>query len=487
MIMAVQVSYPGVYIDEFAPGAPIQGVGTSTAAFIGPAAAGELNTPTKITSWDRFREVFGEQPLPGFFLWYAVRGFFENGGQVCYIVRASNGGYDEIVLEDRTGNGAPGNPLIRLRARQPGHNAANPIQVTVTDAHVIPNTTRLFRPAGTLAAAVTTGTRELTLGAAEGVNFKPGDIITIAALGERLRILRVVADTLRLEVGFVNDYIVGDAVRLADTAVNARTIRIRPTAALVPGVLVPGTVLTITQGTATESQIVESVQTEPLGAGEISSYRVIFRRGFNTSFSLDPVFPDDPIVQSEEFNLTVARGAGSTIFNNLAIDAAHPRYFEQVINNAGGLVEAELIEPPPPVSLPLSLPAATGAAIVLTGGTNEQLPLLDQHYIDALETLRDIDDVNIIAIPDRNTDTVQQALIAHCEQMADRFAVLDALTPVPDQPLFGPDSIETQRLGLDSTRGYAGLYGPMVAGSTGRRGCTDSGAAIRSCLRHYCP
>ena len=29
--MGVQVSYPGVYIEEFAPGAPIEGVGTSTA------------------------------------------------------------------------------------------------------------------------------------------------------------------------------------------------------------------------------------------------------------------------------------------------------------------------------------------------------------------------------------------------------------------------------------------------------------------------
>ena len=37
--MAVPVSYPGVYIEEFAPGAPIQGVGTSTAAFIGPREA----------------------------------------------------------------------------------------------------------------------------------------------------------------------------------------------------------------------------------------------------------------------------------------------------------------------------------------------------------------------------------------------------------------------------------------------------------------
>jgi hypothetical protein len=30
--MAVQLTYPGVYIEEFTPGAPIAGVGTSTAA-----------------------------------------------------------------------------------------------------------------------------------------------------------------------------------------------------------------------------------------------------------------------------------------------------------------------------------------------------------------------------------------------------------------------------------------------------------------------
>ena len=29
--------HPGVYIEEFSPGAPIEGVGTSTAAFIGVA------------------------------------------------------------------------------------------------------------------------------------------------------------------------------------------------------------------------------------------------------------------------------------------------------------------------------------------------------------------------------------------------------------------------------------------------------------------
>ena len=69
--MAVQTTYPGVYIDEFAPGAPIEGVGTSTPAFIGIATKGDLDTPTKLTSWRQFTQLFGDEPRPGFYLWYA--------------------------------------------------------------------------------------------------------------------------------------------------------------------------------------------------------------------------------------------------------------------------------------------------------------------------------------------------------------------------------------------------------------------------------
>src|SRR5260370_26835373 len=113
--MAVQVSYPGVYIDEFTPGAPIQGVGTSVAAFIGPAASGDIDIPTKITSLDQFVALYGTQPLPGFYLWYAVRGFFENGGKVCYIVRAIYGGYGKAVFDYQKGK-----PLISMPAVQAG-------------------------------------------------------------------------------------------------------------------------------------------------------------------------------------------------------------------------------------------------------------------------------------------------------------------------------------------------------------------------------
>ena len=458
--MAVQVSYPGVYIDEFAPGAPIEGVGTSTAAFIGPSAKGDLDEPIKITSWDQFIAEFGDHPLPGFQLWYAVRGFFENGGQVCYLVRVSNGEYAETTLVDRS---AAGNDVIRVRARQPG-NPATAVQVEVTSANLIPAaTTSLFQPTATVGAAGATG-RDVELGTDEGINFKPGDWITIAAAGERVQILQVIGDRLRLVSNLTGTYTAGDTVRLADAPVSTRTVRIRPAAAFPSGRLVPGTILTITQGGLSDSQIVDSVQSEPIAATPtpFTTYRGTFRRGLDIALSLDPT--NAATVQSEEFNFQVSQGGAPISYPNLSIDAAHPRYFVDVINALDSLIQVELVEPPPPVNPPENLPAATGAPVDLTGGTNEDLMTMGNvDYIDALDIRREVDDVNMIAIPDAaDSLVVQQAVIAHCEQLGDRFAVLDALMPVPNQPLFGANSVEAQRLGLDSTRGYAALFYPWL-------------------------
>ena len=49
--MAIQVSYPGVYIDEYAPAAPIEGVSTSIAAFIGIAERGRSASRTWSPAW----------------------------------------------------------------------------------------------------------------------------------------------------------------------------------------------------------------------------------------------------------------------------------------------------------------------------------------------------------------------------------------------------------------------------------------------------
>jgi Bacteriophage tail sheath protein len=85
--MPVQLSYPGVYVEEVPSGVrAITGVATSITAFVGRAARGSTTGPVTITSFADFERSFGG-------LWkdsalgFAVRDFFLNGGSTAVIVR----------------------------------------------------------------------------------------------------------------------------------------------------------------------------------------------------------------------------------------------------------------------------------------------------------------------------------------------------------------------------------------------------------------
>jgi phage tail sheath protein FI len=78
---------PEVYIEEIPSGLkPIQGVGTSTAAFVGLAQRGPYGEAVPITSFAQFLKTFGSF-IDGAFLAFAVRSFFSEGGTSCYVVR----------------------------------------------------------------------------------------------------------------------------------------------------------------------------------------------------------------------------------------------------------------------------------------------------------------------------------------------------------------------------------------------------------------
>jgi phage tail sheath protein FI len=85
--------HPGVYIEEIPSGVkPIEGVSTSTAAFVGYTTKGPMAEPTLIFKWDTYQEQFGgiqdygkvEEGDP---MGFAVYNFFLNGGTAAYIVR----------------------------------------------------------------------------------------------------------------------------------------------------------------------------------------------------------------------------------------------------------------------------------------------------------------------------------------------------------------------------------------------------------------
>jgi phage tail sheath protein FI len=78
---------PGVYIEEIERGPrPIEGVPTSTAAFLGAAERGSIQ-PRLVTSYKEYQRNFGGVFDPNAFLPYAVGGFFENGGKRLYVCR----------------------------------------------------------------------------------------------------------------------------------------------------------------------------------------------------------------------------------------------------------------------------------------------------------------------------------------------------------------------------------------------------------------
>jgi phage tail sheath protein FI len=132
--MPVQVSYPGVYIQELPSGVnTITGVATSITAFVGRAQRGPINTlpssatlrsPCIINSFADFSRIFGG-------LWqlssmsFAVNDFFANGGSQAVIVRlasADAAAATFILPEDTSSPGSPpaGASSLELVASSPG-------------------------------------------------------------------------------------------------------------------------------------------------------------------------------------------------------------------------------------------------------------------------------------------------------------------------------------------------------------------------------
>lgn len=74
---------PGVYVEEVSSGIkPIEGVGTSTGAFIGIAERGPIGKPMLIANWTQYTSTFGGF-IAGGYLAYAVYQFFNEGGTRC--------------------------------------------------------------------------------------------------------------------------------------------------------------------------------------------------------------------------------------------------------------------------------------------------------------------------------------------------------------------------------------------------------------------
>lgn len=85
---------PGVTLDYSAP-TPTEELLSGVPVFLGVTTAKDGSWKTKrLTLWTQFAQVFNA--AQGSFLDHAIRGFFENGGEICYVVPLRDNGFQAL-------------------------------------------------------------------------------------------------------------------------------------------------------------------------------------------------------------------------------------------------------------------------------------------------------------------------------------------------------------------------------------------------------
>jgi phage tail sheath protein FI len=146
---------PGVYVEETSfRSKSIEGVATSTTAFVGPTRRGPVAEPELVTSYGDFERIFGGLQDLGFdvnYVAHAVRAYFNEGGSRLYMARAYAAplGGDGRARSAFFVDGGTSDERALFRARFPG--AAGNGAVTVSRKRAIATRRTLeTAPPGTL-------------------------------------------------------------------------------------------------------------------------------------------------------------------------------------------------------------------------------------------------------------------------------------------------------------------------------------------------
>jgi uncharacterized protein len=414
--MATQVSYPGIYIQEFTPGAPIQGVATSIAAFIGTATSGPINQAIQITSWDEFQSIFGgfiNEPAntaTALRSWLApaVYGFFQNQGTTCWIIRA-------VVLPS-------GVTSLMASANLP----------TQPPSALVPSPPPLWAPSTDL---VVTAIAEGTIGNSISVQVVDSSrlaaMLTLAGAG-----ITQLTATGPLTAGQLTFQV---------------TLPAPPSTFVISQALPPGALISVTLGGTTEDVTVSSSGVVSPGIGTIT-----------LASGLVNTYLTAPEIASLEFDLNVT-GATTENWPQLSMNPIHPNYWQTVVNSQ--LISLSLPAAPPDPTP--ENPNPEHGTYSLTGGYNDVRvnDLTDPTnginsnpnlYLNLLVPLQNVD---IVAIPGNTNANVQQAVVTHCETMFNRFGVLDGVA-VDATP--GYTLLQAQYGQVRTPNGFAAIYFPWI-------------------------
>lgn len=474
---------PGVYIEEIPSGnKPIEGVGTSTAGMVGVTERGPTNTPTLVTSFGAFNRLFGgfldHRTFTGGLdaLPYAAQGFFGNGGRRLYVTRIVGPNADRSVADiPAVPTGDTSEPVLSARAAAGATSidVDDASEMAVDDVLVIADGDRSEQVVVSAVAGTT-----ITLAAATAEAHAAGVSVT-----RQVPVLRAHA---------LYEGLWGDALRV--TARPANLLKTTATDAATAG----ETILSLD---AVFGLSVGSVLEVVTDAGTERRRVVNVDRGDNTveiATAFSGNVAADAAARSVEFDLIVSRiengrVAESEAFEMLALDPESPRYAPKVVGSfnrsteiASGSGGSELIRLSDLTRNDADTADETGAAAArlsqpdgavdwaFDGGDDDLTNIDDNSFVGVasddpgartgIQAMENEPAINIVAVPGRNSVTVQKALLTHCEKQRYRFAAIE--TPV------GSNIREAQawRQNFDTTR--AAIYYPWlcIADRFGERG-----------------
>lgn len=433
---------PGVYVEEFDSGIKaMEGVGTSTAGFVGMAQKGPVKgLPVLITSMADYQRRFGgylsERDYGNKrFLPYAVEQFFNNGGSTCYVMRVcpesgtscargilttgqeagteendgkkKEDGTDENDGEKKEDGTEDSQPLLTLKAADPGA-WGNMIKARFTP--LLKNRVQIesCSPEGVYSVK-----------SAEG--YQPGDLVCIQYMGGK-------------KGPFYN--------RVTETAEGSITLE-------------------------WENKEVEANQ-ENAGNQEDAGNQKNAGNQENAAEQEAASF-----LYLVEWNLIVTDETVSEQYEGLSFNPQRNNFVEQTVKKSQlitaqvGMKKLEELKEDNILEL-IGNPKEPVIEVQFKDGNDGDIKPQDNPdagiYIgkdgapDArtgLTAFKTLSDVSIMAIPGIIDASVQSALVSHCEEMKNRFAILDM--PFECKEV---SQLQAFKEGVDST--YAAMYHPWV-------------------------
>jgi uncharacterized protein len=482
------LDHPGVYINELTSPGVIAGVGTSTAAFVGPALNGPINVPTLISSFDDFLRTFGVLQADGtyntymvppvtsrqFFMAFAVRSFYDNGGTQAYVVRVASGSAAAAEWDIKN---AGNEVAFRIVASVIGA-AANGITVNTTASSLTGAAGVALANPGSKVQVLAGSNTSVTVATGDGTKFRVGDIVTkdVAPEPAGATVESIVGDVLQLSAA-ITGLAVGDTLRIASITPTQTTFRLASTTGIYAG-----TIANISGYDSGNVAISEPVLV--LGVDSAGFVRLATTPARTKTYSMALSATAVPVLISEEFTLTVnVPTKAPQVFKWLSMSPQHPNYVFAVFSSTDVTIEAPVVPPVSPVPQNL-IQAKSPWPQTVAGADDNPAAVGLTEYQNGLAALANIQDVNIVTIPDASSNAsrpaIQDALIQHCWSLTDRFAVLDS---VLGAALSGAGSVAAQIGALSPTdKGYGALYFPWLV----IKDPTASGATLQTTMIPPC-